>query len=316
MGKELQKTTKENKQIELINELAKQEGIPASGITILGGKPYINVTGLDVKLKNKCKEEKLVHTQTKAKCIQEGTKENGWYFGYHAEIVLFDKEGFKAALGKIQNITDSIFMSLAETYTYRFTAEGFASILTTEGIGWKYEWVSGYKQKTVPLPENIRMMAERRATNRAKREATGTGLTSLDELPLTSSQAGIEKPVESPSEKPEDKSDATPKASGYCEAVKAYVNTIKFKDWCKENAILTFKDVKFMLEVYHAEKDPADITLEDVKDWENNLNRMKNDIEEVTPENGDRQRESKQGPEKSQDVDESPSQGELGTDTK
>lgn len=293
MGKELQKVTKENKQIELINELAKQEGIPASGITILSGKPYINVTGLDVKLDNKCNKEKLVHARTEAKCIQEGTKENGWYFGYHAEIVLFDKEGFKAALGKIQNITDSIFMSLAETYTYRFTAEGFASILTTEGIGWKYEWISGYKQKTVPLPENIRMMAERKATNRAKREATGTGLTSLDELPLTFAQAGIEKPVETPSEKPKREAPELLLSDDFSNTVKVYMGTKKFKEWCKKRAVLNMKDVKFMVDLYYQEKTLSEITLEDIKEWENNLNQMAEDIEEVVPKNGDRQRESK-----------------------
>ena len=37
--------------IEMAKEVAAQEGIPLSGITILGGRPYINVTGLDAKIK-------------------------------------------------------------------------------------------------------------------------------------------------------------------------------------------------------------------------------------------------------------------------
>ena len=44
------------KDLALAHEIAKVEGIPVTGITILGGKPYVNVTGLDRKMEDRCKK--------------------------------------------------------------------------------------------------------------------------------------------------------------------------------------------------------------------------------------------------------------------
>ena len=39
-----------------IEEICRIEGIPVTGITIMGGNPYINVTGLDKKIVNLCEK--------------------------------------------------------------------------------------------------------------------------------------------------------------------------------------------------------------------------------------------------------------------
>jgi len=67
--------------VELCQEIAKQEGIPITGLTILGGKPYINVTGLDSKIKNKCNEEQLILVGVKAELIQHASEENKFKAG-------------------------------------------------------------------------------------------------------------------------------------------------------------------------------------------------------------------------------------------
>jgi len=58
--------------VELCQEIAKQEEIPITGLTILGGKPYINVTGLDRKLRNKCEKENLILVNVKAENQYDG----------------------------------------------------------------------------------------------------------------------------------------------------------------------------------------------------------------------------------------------------
>jgi hypothetical protein len=73
--------------------------------------------------------------------------------------------------------------------------EGWASPESIKAIAWTWkignekEYDSYGNEHEVKvhdklLLENVIMMAERRATNRAKREATGTGITSVEEAPL------------------------------------------------------------------------------------------------------------------------------------
>jgi len=234
-----------------IAEIARQEGIPSTGITIMGGRPYINVTGLDVKLKNKCETEHLIHVKTEAKRIVEPTEENSLMVGYHAEVVLYDRDNLEKILSKIKDIPQEMQQQILENYIHRFSAEGFASPSTCEGIGYKYRWVGGQKVKGEVLLENIFMMAERRATNRAKREATGTGLTSLDELPLENTgptpKTFVTEPIRAsqPAKKPRAvKDDWQPE-------VKQVVESPGFKNWCKEHTLVNMKEVKTMLLVFH-----------------------------------------------------------------
>lgn len=153
-------------------DIAAQEGIPVSGLTILGGKPYINTTGLDVKLRSKAEKEKLLHVGTEYIPIQTAAKENGWRAGGWGIVKLFDKDGFEKALkeaGKGGSISKDVLDSLKEMYFHVFKMRGWAS---PETLG----------MESMRRPDHIEHMAERRATNRAKREATGTGLTSVDEM--------------------------------------------------------------------------------------------------------------------------------------
>ena len=159
---------------DLLRRIAKDEGIPVTGITILGGKPYINVTGLDVKLRKKCEDEKLIHVSTEYQSTQEATRKNGMRSSGWGIVKLFDRMGFERALaaaGKNGRITKEIIDAFRDLYLHVFRMRGFASPETL-------------KMGSMQVKDNIEHMAERRATNRAKREATGTGLMSLEELPI------------------------------------------------------------------------------------------------------------------------------------
>ena len=272
----------------LLEQIAKQEGIPPTGLTIMAGRPYINVTGLDVKLKNLCQERKLELGGIEAKRIVEPTSDNGYLVGYHAEVVLFDRENFIKALGKIGQIDKETLQELRESFTYRYTGEGWASPLTCEGIGYRYHWVTvngrHKKVKDEMLLENIIMMAERRATNRAKREATGTGLTSVDEIPTEQPEAP--QPTAEPEPEPKSKDDFTTE-------VKRLVATNDFKTWCKEHAIFNMKEVKEMLKL-HFNKPLHDITVEDIKEWEQYIEGEQENIISMEEEDGTEQGENLQ----------------------
>ncbi len=252
---------------QMINDLAKQEGIPPTGITVMGGRPYINVTGLDVKLKNLCKERNLELARIEAKRIVEPTDTNGYLVGYHAEVVLFDRENFTKSLTKLPQIDRETLQELRDAYTYRYTGEGWASPKTCEGIGYKYQWKGKAKVKTDMLLENIIMMAERRATNRAKREATGTGLTSVDELPL---EGDITAPKPQPEKveihEDEETIPAEKKLRKFNSVVEAHVRQDSFKEWCKSHAIFSMKEVKDMLEAHYG-KPPCEVSLDELQEW-------------------------------------------------
>jgi len=153
-----------------IEEICRIEGIPVTGITIMGGSPYINVTGLDKKLDNLCKNQGLVKKSIRYEEIQRATKENGMHAAGWGIVELFDQTGFLQALKEL-NGTGGAFSvkDIRDIYTHTYKMRGFASPETL-------------KMASMQLQDNIEMMAERRATSRAKREATGTGLTSTDEM--------------------------------------------------------------------------------------------------------------------------------------
>ncbi len=288
MSKEIQKYSKSEFPVEQIQEIAKQENIPATGITIMGGRPYINVTGLDVKLRNKCKDEKLELVEIRADKIQDPTKENGYLCGFHAEVLLFDKDSFQKALTKLKEVDRESLKELKDTFTYRFTGEGWASPATCEAIGFKYEWVNGKKVKGAILEENIIMMAERRATNRAKREATGTGLTSVDELPLENVPVETKTANVSRSRASEKKIPESIRKELFSESVKQYVNRQEFKEWCKSRAIPNMKDVKIMLGIYYGTDDVSTLTVEDIVTWQKYIDKQDDELsdEEVLNDTG------------------------------
>jgi len=156
-------------QIEVFLKIAEQEGIPTTGLTILGGKPYINVTGLDHKVKKKCKEDNLILAACYTEVIKRPS-DNDLSAACRGFIKFFDREGFLKAIEGRPKLKREELTELREIFTYEFSMEGHASAETV-------------KMSTMKNPDNILHMAERRATNRAKREAVGTGLTSFEELP-------------------------------------------------------------------------------------------------------------------------------------
>lgn len=152
-------------------EIAKQEDIPLSGLTILGGNPYINVVGLDRKVKNLEADGFEKKGQYLAR-LQEPTKDNDYRAAYKCQIVLFLRKDFTETiklLAEKNQLTPEVLKELTNIYTFTYEDEGWAS----------YESV---KMSTLKNPDIIAMMASRRASNRAKRAAVGCGLTSIDEM--------------------------------------------------------------------------------------------------------------------------------------
>lgn len=156
--------------LKMAREIAAQEGIPLSGLTILGGKPYINVTGLDAKIKA-LEERGLVKAEQIVEEIERPTKENGNRAGFKCTITLFDRKSFQEALQKIKSPSVEIIRELKEAFTYRYQDVGWAS-------------PDSVKMSTMKSLDFIIMMASRRASNRAKRAAVGCGLTSVEEMDI------------------------------------------------------------------------------------------------------------------------------------
>lgn len=173
---------------QVIVELARKERIPVVGLTFFNGVPYINVTGLDAKIQNKCKDEHLILKSVEVNLTQKCHEDTQFRASAIATVKFFDKLGFQAAFEKLDpaNISTELLVELKEVFTQIFTDVGEASPDSCQGIAWSYKKVGhGEKVRDKLLTENIDLMASRRASNRGKRLATGTGLTSLDEVPIT-----------------------------------------------------------------------------------------------------------------------------------
>lgn len=140
----------------LVQAVAETLDIPPSGVTILGGKPYINKTGLSVRLQ---KDERRVKVKKTVPVL------------YPMEIKQLsnpsDEDMKKYFIG----------CSTDGTAVYRAIIE--------------FEDGSIYEEEGSAHPNNIKMstmkvfvmeLAATRAMNRAMRSATGVGLVSIEEL--------------------------------------------------------------------------------------------------------------------------------------
>jgi len=132
-------------------------------------------------IKNKCNEEQLILVGVKAELIQHASEENKFKAGYKGIVQFFNERGFLAALEKLSSPDITAIEKLREMYTYSFQDEGWAS-------------PQSVRMSTLHSTDIINMMASRRATNRAKRLATGCGLTSIEEIGIDS--AILERTVE------------------------------------------------------------------------------------------------------------------------
>jgi len=167
-----------------IRKVANYFGLPIEGITILGGRVYVNVTGLDAKVNQQWISKGWVKSEV-SKAIQRASKENDWLAGYECIIRFFNQDKYVETvthLAKNGNLTPELIKALRESFTVEFRNEGWATPDTCEAIAWKYEGEKGQKKRTELLEENVNMMAERKASNRAKRAAVGCGLTSVEEV--------------------------------------------------------------------------------------------------------------------------------------
>lgn len=150
--------------------IAHEENVPVSGITLMGGRPYINSCGLDSKIKEKAKTLDWDFVGVEIQEIQRAGQEvKDRRAGFKATVIFFDKKGFQKAIEKCQVISEQVLDKLKEIFTHRFSDEGWASI-------------DSIKMSTLHSVDNINHMSIRRATNRAKRQAVGCGLTSVDEM--------------------------------------------------------------------------------------------------------------------------------------
>jgi hypothetical protein len=177
---------------QLIDEISINEGISPAGINVLGGKLYINTSGLDSKLEKKKSEGKIKIKSMYPKVLCYPSDENNGLAGVRYVIECEDtlesiqarKEVLIECLKK--DMTNEQIEDLLEKSFLlppRYIGEKWEDLNTADAIGWKWEGPTGRKTKSVPLYGNVLAKAETGAANRAKRSITGTGLTSVEELP-------------------------------------------------------------------------------------------------------------------------------------
>jgi hypothetical protein len=199
----------------LIDEISINEGISPAGINVLGGRLYVNTSGLDSKLEKKKSEGKIKIKSMYPKVLCYPSDENNGLAGVRYIIECEDtieniqarKEILIECLKK--DMTNEQIEDLLEKSFLlppRYIGEKWEDLNTAEAIGWKWEGQTGRKTKSVPLYGNVLAKAETGAANRAKRSITGTGLTSVEELPdcvINEAQHGKkEEDKKSPAQKP------------------------------------------------------------------------------------------------------------------
>ena len=176
----------------VLKEIAMRERIPVTSLKVLGGTPFIDVSGLDRKIQNKAKDEHLTIKEIGATLIQPADGTNGCTARAQGVVKYLDKTGFKDALCKLDpaTISKEVLEKLEGIYTETYSDEGWANAEDCAAIAWTYKKVGNcLKKRDKLLTTNINMMACRRASSRAKRQATGCGLTSLDEAPIADDQS-------------------------------------------------------------------------------------------------------------------------------
>jgi len=175
----------------LIKAIASEHNLPVYGLTILGGRPYVNVTGLDSKLQLDERKVKRVDYEM----IQRAVPENDYLAGY-VGIVEFEDTPERMKL-RAEVITEALKQNKSFEEIKRiveasgltapiYRDEGWCSPATAPAICYNYIYDKQSQRKIAdkehPLIENVNMMALRKATNRAKRHAVGCGLTSVEEM--------------------------------------------------------------------------------------------------------------------------------------
>jgi len=168
-----------SKMIQMCRYIAKQHDLPITGLTVLGGRPYVNTTGLDYKLRKDPRQLLQVGYEVIKRATPKDLRAG--YIGY---VRMFDKLGFQEALRHLSGeVSVEVLERLKEVFTHTYTDEGWASDQSV-------------KMSTLKNPDFINMMALRRATNRAKRQAVGLGLLTTEESPEVKVEYEVVQPEE------------------------------------------------------------------------------------------------------------------------
>lgn len=183
-------------------DLVKQEGIPVMGITFFNNLPYINQTGLDRKVKDKKAElpEVKMSTWTEPVMLLPLQPRYNSICKVRAHVEFFDGKFFAEMLDKIiktkQEITIELMDRLKKISTEYYSCEGSGSAfdiniaLSTKGdFGMLKDAIAAKDMNTIKKIESradwdvVEMTVETRALSRTKRQAVGTGFTSIMEMP-------------------------------------------------------------------------------------------------------------------------------------
>ena len=188
---------------DVVFELVKQEKIPVAGITFLGNKPYINQTGLDRKVKDKKERTSGIKMSIWTELITRLPIQPHYnsICRVRAHIEFFDSEFLAKMLDKItktkQPVTIEVLDRLRKISTEHYSCEGSGSAFDI-GIGFstkgdlsilKDAIVNRDKEAIKKIEDRIdwdvvEMTTETRALSRSKRQAVGTGFTSIMEMPF------------------------------------------------------------------------------------------------------------------------------------
>ena len=178
---------------EKIKRIAELNNLPPTGITILGGRIYVNRTGLDTRLKRKEVEEGRRVKRIQSYPIERPNPKNNYLAGFKCVIEFEDnqereKKRAEVVIEAVKNNKSpeeiEKILEVSGLTPPIYSAEGWCSPKSAKAIAYEYQY-SEEQQKKVPsavLVENIIMMAETKAQNRTIRLATGTGITSLEEV--------------------------------------------------------------------------------------------------------------------------------------
>jgi len=178
---------------EKIKRIAELNNLPPTGITILGGRIYVNRTGLDTRLKRKEVEEGRRVKRIQSYPLERPTQKNNYLAGFKCVIEFEDdtereKKRAEVVIEAVKNNKSpeeiEKILEVSGLTPPVYSAEGWCSPKSSKAIAYEYQY-SEEQQKKVPssiLVENVIMMAETKAQNRAIRLATGTGITSLEEV--------------------------------------------------------------------------------------------------------------------------------------
>lgn len=158
--------------------------VPPWGITLLGGKPYLNEVGLN----GKWDEDERKVLEVKQEVIKEATKEDPrakaktW-------ITMFYEEGYVGAQERILKaggpLSKIILDELRKLYVSTYEGTGYASPETAKAIAYSYRWDYDKGKKVRygdPLLDNINMLALTRSSNRCKRQIVKVRAPSSEEV--------------------------------------------------------------------------------------------------------------------------------------